>query len=150
MLSSWSTQAYNQATAKALEAANELQIAMQDILPARAPKGLEPLALGIGIERGPTLVGSIGPAHRRAHTLLGDTVTIALRIQEMTQDLAQPVLVGECAARDLSGNVLISQGSFLLDGLRTPHVLFALNKSFKENEHSSKEQSNAIRIVKTG
>lgn len=150
VLSSWSTQESNHATAKAVEAANELQQAMLDILPARAPKGLEPLALGIGIERGPTLVGSIGPAHRRTHTLLGDTVTIALRIQEMTQDLAQPVLVGECAARDLSGNILISQGSFLLDGLRTPHVLFALNTSYSEHEQSTREHPNTIRIVKTG
>ncbi|MBJ7551491.1 CHASE2 domain-containing protein [Marinomonas ostreistagni] len=150
VLSSWSTQSSNQATSQAVDAANELQRAMQEILPTRAPKGLEPLALGIGIERGPTLIGSIGPAHRRTHTLLGDTVTIALRIQEMTQDLAQPVLVGECAARDLSGNVLVSQGSFLLDGLRTPHVLFALNTSFIENEQSTREHPNTIRIVKTG
>lgn len=151
ILSSWSSQESNLATTKAVEAAKELQLAMYDILPARAPKGLEPLALGIGIERGPTLVGSIGPAHRRTHTLLGDTVTIALRVQEMTQDLAQPILIGECAARDLSGNVLTSQGSFLLDGLRTPHVLFALNMNYVESEHPAHtEHSNTIRIVKTG
>ena len=125
ILASWHTAQFNDASNRAIDTANALQDKMASILPERPPKGLEPLALGIGIERGGTLVGSIGPAHRRHHTLLGDTVTIVLRIQELTQDLAQPILVGECSARDLHGDSLESQGSFLLDGLTTPHVLFA-------------------------
>ena len=42
-------------------------------------EGLEPLAVGIGIEQGPVLRGSIGPASRRAHTLCGETVSVVLR-----------------------------------------------------------------------
>lgn len=125
ILASWKIESQGDASQSALDAANALQQRMCDILPKRPPKGLEPLALGIGIERGQTLVGSLGPSHRRHHTLLGDTVTIVLRIQEMTQDLAQPILMGECVARDITGDKLDSQGSFLLDGLTTPHVLFA-------------------------
>lgn len=125
LLASWKTNDTLNATKAAVDASAALQEVLTDILPQRPPKGLEPLALGVAIERGPALVGSIGPAHRRHHTLLGDTVTIVLRIQEMTQDLAQPILIGECAARDLKGEQLESQGSFLLDGLTTPHVLFA-------------------------
>jgi len=117
------------AATQALLAALEMQTAMQDVLPQTPPAGLEPLALGIGIEQGPVLVGSIGPAHRRSHTLLGETVTIALRIQEMTAELAYPILVGECAARQLSDYKLESQGSYLLNGLRIPHTLFAPSQS---------------------
>ena len=43
----------------------------------------------------------------------------------MTADLAQPILLGECVARQLSGSELQSQGSFLLAGLHIPHTLFA-------------------------
>ncbi len=111
---------------KALQSAKSMQEALNDtLLPDQALAGLEPLALGIGIEQGPVLIGSIGPAHRRSHTLLGDTVGITLRIQEMTAELAQPILVGECAARQLSDENLESQGSYLLSGLRIPHTLFA-------------------------
>jgi CHASE2 domain-containing sensor protein/class 3 adenylate cyclase len=109
----------------ALAAAQEMQKDIQAILPDSAPQGLEPLALGIGIEQGPVLIGSIGPARRRTHTLLGETVTIVLRIQAMTAELAQPILVGTQAARQLQGEALDSQGSYLLDGLRTPHTLYA-------------------------
>jgi CHASE2 domain-containing sensor protein len=90
-----------------------------------APEGLEALVVGVGIEQGPALIGSIGPAHRRAHALLGDTVTIALRVQEMTADLAQPILLGECVARQLQSTRLQSQGSYLLTGLKNPHTLYA-------------------------
>ena len=111
------------AAAQALRAAQQMQASIE--LPQHPPLGLEPLALGIGIEQGPVLIGSIGPAQRRTHTLLGDTVTITLRIQEMTAELAQPILVGEVAARSLPDQALESQGSYLLSGLRTPHVLFS-------------------------
>ncbi len=124
LLAIWDGSGHEAATF-ALLAAQDMQQAMQDVLPQTPPSGLEPLALGIGIEQGPVLIGSIGPAHRRTHTLLGETVTIALRIQEMTAEVAQPILVGECAARQLSDARLESQGSYLLAGLRIPHTLFA-------------------------
>lgn len=113
------------AAEQALAAAQAMQDSLHTLIPEHALNGLEPLALGIGIEQGPVLLGSIGPAHRRTHTLLGDTVAITLRIQEMTAELAQPILLGECAARQLGNEKLESQGSYLLSGLRTLHVLFA-------------------------
>ena len=147
LLASWPRSNDQNSVQNALDAATELQDMLSRILPQSPPKGLEPLALGISIERGPTLVGSIGPVNRRHHTLLGDTVTIVLRIQEMTQDLAQPILVGECAARDLSGETLESQGSFLLDGLTTPHVLFA-PRSHHVDPLVDKEDNRVFHIVR--
>ena len=125
ILAVWNAQDAKSAQ-QALSAAQQLVAEIDHVsLQAKTPYGLEPLALGVSIEQGPALVGSIGPAHRRTHTLLGDTVTIALRMQEMTAELAQPILIGECAARQLDAAQLQSQGSFLLAGLTIPHVLFA-------------------------
>ena len=85
---------------QALLAARDIEADINaTLLPETGIDGLEPLAVGIGIEQGPALVGSIGPAHRRAHTLCGETVTVTLRIQEMTAELAAPILIGEVAAR---------------------------------------------------
>jgi len=110
----------------ALDAANSLQNSLSEkLLADHQLLGLEPLALGIGIEQGPVLLGSIGPSHRRSFTLLGDTVSTTLRIREMTEDLAQPVLLGATVARQLPGRNLQSQGSYLLPGLSIPHTLFA-------------------------
>jgi len=134
------------AAESALASAEELQFALTDsLLPKEMVAGIEPLALGVGIEQGPVLIGSIGPAHRRSHALLGATVSIALRIQEMTVDLAQPVLLGECVARQLPQRDLQSQGSYLLSGLTFPHTLFALRAGRESQTRQRNKTSKSAR-----
>ena len=110
---------------QALEAAVALNQAMHGVLPDPAPQGLEPLALGIGVETGLAMVGSFGLASRRTHMVLGRTVTIASRLVDLTAELSHPILIGEglVAQRGTSG--LESMGTFLLDGLRMPHHIYA-------------------------
>ena len=121
---------------RSLRAAQAIESQINANLLSELPiEGLEPLAVGIGIEQGPALIGSIGPAHRRAQTLCGEVVTVTLRIQEMTADLAYPVLIGEVAARYLPDVELESLGHYLLPGLRKAHVLFTpLDKNQKSKE----------------
>lgn len=139
------------AVPSALKASKALQASTDHFLPSNSfvhsdpqdidhSQELAPLALGIGIEQGSTLVGSIGPAHRRTHTLLGETVTLVLRIQEMTADLAQPILIGANAAKQITDESIESQGDYLLDGLLKPHTLFALTPDDYQdaNENQSK------------
>ncbi|MDO9478457.1 MAG: adenylate/guanylate cyclase domain-containing protein [Pseudohongiella sp.] len=133
----------------ALKTAQEMLDAIHRDMPQQPPAGLEPLALGIGIEQGPALMGSIGPAQRRTHTLLGDTVTITLRIQEMTAELSQPILLGECVARQLSDLKPESQGSFLLNGLRIPHTLFAPANDEATQRRARQEQLN-LKVISGG
>ena len=110
----------------ALDASLEIEGEVNSTLLAETGlEGLEPLAVGIGVEQGPVLLGSIGPAHRRAHTLCGETVSVVLRIQEMTADLSYPILIGEVAARYLQDAPLKSLGHYMLPGLTTAHLLFA-------------------------
>lgn len=149
LLAVWDGQT-SEVALQALQAAEQMQLTLhRDYLLDYAPAGLEPLDLGIGIEQGPALVGSIGPAHRRSHTLLGDTVTITLRIQEMTAELAQPILLGECIARQLGDRSLESQGSYLLNGLRIPHVLFALAPQAR-GKHAGKSEQPSLKVVTGG
>ena len=110
---------------RALQAAINLQIAMQGVLPDPAPEGLEPLSLGIGAETGPAMAGSFGLASRRTHMVLGRTVTIASRLVEMTGELAHPILVGEGLAALVGAAGLESMGTFLLEGMRVPHHIYA-------------------------
>ena len=125
MLAIWDRHEKSDARASYHAALEILDRLNHQLLETYSPEGLEPLSVGIGIEQGTALIGFIGPAHRRAQALLGSTVSIAIRIQEMTSDLAQPVLLGSAVARRLEGEELESQGSYLLVGLKIPHVLFA-------------------------
>jgi adenylate cyclase len=125
--------------ARALAAARQLQAEVGTMLNQPPPPGLEPLALGIGIETGSAMVGSFGPAHRRTHTALGETVTVAARLQALTADLAQPILVGEGAAAHLARDAVMPLGSFLLEGLRTARVIYSppLPIAAREEGHAS-------------
>ena len=97
---------------------------VSSFLPQQPPSGLEPLDIGVGIDQGNVLHGSLGPVNRRDHALLGDAVTLAIRIQEMTSDLSESVLVGSQAASWLEDDEVESQGTFILPGLSTPQTLF--------------------------
>lgn len=110
---------------RALQAALQLQQAVRGVLPDPAPGGLEPLALGIGVETGPAMAGSFGLASRRTHMVMGRAVTVASRLVEMTAELAHPILVGEGLAGQLGGAGLESMGTFLLEGMRSPHHIYA-------------------------
>ena len=110
---------------RALNTAIKLMDAIQGVLPDPAPAGLEPLALGIGVETGPAMAGSLGLASRRTHMVLGRTVTIASRLVAMTADLSHPILVGEGLAAQVGAAGLESMGTFLLDGMRIPHHVYA-------------------------
>lgn len=111
----------------ALSAGRELLDRGGRILPQQLPGGLEPLGLGVGIEVGSALVGSIGPARRRHHILLGQPLSQALQIQAMTAELGQPLLLGDRVADALQAQTRLQDlGSYLLEGTRKPTRLYAL------------------------
>ena len=132
---------------RSMKAAAELYMAMQGSLPDTAPAGIELLALGVGLECGPAMAGSFGLASRRTHMVMGRTVTIASRLVEMTADLAHPILVGEGLAAQLAGERLQSMGTFLLDGLRVPHHVYAYKLSHINEKLSAASKSSAGSVV---
>lgn len=110
---------------RALEAAVELVRGSRGILPELDSERLAPLELGVGLESGPATIGSIGLARRRTHLVMGRAISVAVRLEKMTSELAHPVLVGENLAAYLAGQSLESQGVFLLDGIVAPCHIYA-------------------------
>jgi adenylate cyclase len=95
-------------------------------LPRTASRSVPPLDVGIGIESGSVMVGSFGPARRRVHSVMGEAVTVASRLEGLTAELAYPVLLGpQVVVR--SGNAQVKPlGDFLLAGLSQPRKVHAL------------------------
>lgn len=107
--------------ARALQAGKELLRATRGLLErpidVHGPPQVQPLALGVGVETGDAIVGSFGPARRRARAALGEAISVASRLQQMTQDLSMPLLVGPRLAASLPPGSTESQGEYLLEGL---------------------------------
>jgi adenylate cyclase len=100
-------------------------------LPKVASRKTPPLDIGVGIESGPVMVGSFGPARRRVHTVMGEAVSVAARLEKLTAELGYPVLVGPKALA-LCSHAAEAQdtqklGDFLLSGMRAPRTVYALN-----------------------
>jgi adenylate cyclase len=57
------------------------------------------IAIGIGLNYGPVVVGDVGSAHGMSFTVIGDTVNTASRLQALTRDLATPLVVGDRLVR---------------------------------------------------
>lgn len=127
----WGSQAQDaEHPAQAVAAARELLQATHAMLASRRPVSefspLQPLALGLGLESGTALLGSYGPARRRAHAALGQPVSVAATIQQMTADVSVPILIGPELARRLTPERLEPMGDYLVEGIGRHLRLFTV------------------------
>jgi adenylate cyclase len=68
---------------------------------ARAAAGAPPLAVGIGLNYGPAVMGDVGSEHTLAFTVIGDTVNIASRLQSLTRELKTPLVVADAVLKQI-------------------------------------------------
>lgn len=125
VLAVWGSNGVGPAPEKALGAAIAILKESRTLLPPMGEDDIAPMELGIGLETGQAMVGSFGLARRRTHLAIGHPVTAAARLQEMTAELAHPILIGEGMAASLGNHRLVSQGMFLLEGLKNPSHIYA-------------------------
>jgi class 3 adenylate cyclase len=57
---------------------------------ARRRQDLPPIRLRVGIHTGRAIVGNIGAPGRINYTLVGDTVNVAQRLEELAREVADP------------------------------------------------------------
>lgn len=82
---------------RALAAARDMVAMIGGWNAGRAAAGRARLSLGIGAHLGPVLLGEVGSARRVEYAVVGGTVNLASRLQDMTRALRTPAVV----SRDL-------------------------------------------------
>ena len=59
----------------------------------------EPIRIGIGIHTGEAIVGEMGPPEARLVSAIGDTVNTAARLESMSKEFGEPVVISEDTLR---------------------------------------------------
>lgn len=86
---------------KAILAALEMRKRLEELNKTRMKAGKTPFSHGIGIHTGIVLAGNTGSEDRLSYALIGDTVNLASRIEQLTKPLGCDILVSEETAKRL-------------------------------------------------
>lgn len=108
----------------AVEAALAMQAAMPALNRRFTARGWPALALGIGVNSGPMVVGDLGSRHRRAYTVLGDAVNVAARLQELSSQYQVGVVLGAATRAALPDWPCREIDTVVLRGRRAPVTIY--------------------------
>jgi class 3 adenylate cyclase len=105
---------------RAVAAASELALAVERHFGQR-------LGIGVGINSGRVLAGTIGGGGKLDFTVIGDPVNVAARVEEMTRETGDVVLLTEATRRRLTAEPKLEpRGAIPLKGRSEPVPVFAL------------------------
>jgi adenylate cyclase len=79
----------------ALRCAKRMIVALARWNEDRNKESLPPLAMGLGLNYGPAVIGDLGNEHGMAFTVIGDTVNTASRLQEASRGFDTPLVVSD-------------------------------------------------------
>jgi class 3 adenylate cyclase len=90
------------------------------------------IQVGIGVHYGPVILGTIGSSERMDSTVLGLTVNLAKRLEELTKSLNVAILISDEVARQLPDGYpykLRSLGEVSLKGSSSPLAVYEVVES---------------------
>lgn len=85
----------------ALDAAIKMQATVRKYNHHRMKSGYDPIRIGIGIHKGPLMVGTVGEAERMDGTVISDAVNLAARIEALTKKFEAGILISEMVFHEL-------------------------------------------------
>ena len=125
----------------AVYAAIDMKTRLQEMNKDLISKGEEPMEVGIGINSGIVIAGSVGSNTRLEYTVIGDTVNLASRMENISKEYRAGITLGGNTV-DLLGDAKIidwgisTLGEKNIRGLSKPVKVFLLHK---ENDDSMEQ-----------
>lgn len=85
----------------AIQAALDMQEAVIAFNHERKQEGRDPIEVGIGLNTGELMLGTVGDPERIQTTVISDHVNLASRIEDLTKQYHSPVLLSEFSLRQM-------------------------------------------------
>lgn len=113
----------DKAVRAALGMVEKLKAVNEDLRKSGDPQ----IATGIGIYTGPAVVGNVGSELRFDYTAIGDTVNAASRLEGLTKEYHEQIIIGESTKEKLKHDYrLKSLGSATVKGRKEPIHIYAV------------------------
>ena len=113
----------------AVDAALEMRTRLSQVNLQLANQGFPPLRHGIGLHTGKVVAANIGSTQRLSYALVGETVNIASRIEELNKDFDTDILISEAVRQGLDRLVDMNPlPPVSVKGIREPLHLFSIGK----------------------
>ena len=109
----------------ALDAAADAERAIEAYNAKRAKAGKQSVRFGFALHMGDVMYGNIGSANRLDFTAIGAAVNCAARVEELSVQLGESIVVTEPVA-EASGRTLKPLGKHRLRGIVEPQALFTI------------------------
>lgn len=110
---------------QAMQAALAMRSALAELNQMRSAQGLATFNHGVGLHSGPVLAGNSGSEEQSAYALIGDTVNVASRIQDMSKELKWDILASRETVSRLSFNCPAQEvGPHAIKGYSKPVVIY--------------------------
>lgn len=126
-------------------------IAMMDTLDAfnaeRRATGLEPVGIGIGLNTGSLMMGTIGERHRMDGTVISDAVNLASRIESLTKVYHVGMLISQRTRdqlRDADSYALRPIDVVVVKGKTQPVVLFEVFDRDPPETRATKQETSTF------
>ncbi|HMW46603.1 MAG TPA: adenylate/guanylate cyclase domain-containing protein, partial [Solirubrobacterales bacterium] len=89
------------------------------------------LRIGIGINTGVVIAGTIGGGGKLEFTLIGDAVNVAARVEQLTKTTGDTILLTQQCVHALASRPpgLLDRGSHALKGKSAPVQVYSLDDS---------------------
>ncbi|MBF0257868.1 MAG: PAS domain S-box protein [Desulfamplus sp.] len=103
---------------------------LKDYNEGRKRAGYLPVQIGIGINTGTLMLGTLGEAHRMEGTVVGDAVNTASRLEKLTKHYKRPLLISENtlnALKDPSVYDIRHVGRVIVEGRSQPISVYEVS-----------------------
>ncbi len=129
----------------ALRAAFEMQNAAAALMRKRAKDGLPVFKIGIGINTGSAILGSVGSENRKDYTVIGDTVNAAARLEKHAGE--REVVIGERTCKHIPPSIYTGNRQELyMKNRLEPVVCYTLTPKKKRVAKRVKSESKKMRL----